>query len=190
MDLILTRHGETDWNAQKRVQGSRDIPLNQTGVKQAFALAQNLSAGKRPQKVYTSKQLRAKETGQIVARELHIPCEEAAGIEEMNLGLWEGLSWQQIEQQYPADLQRWINNRRYQPTPQGESYQDTLERVLPALQKIVSGKEESVLVVTHSAIIMALMAYLNDTPFETMRQSYTLKNAEVVILNSEAYTFT
>lgn len=190
MNLIITRHGETDWNVQKRAQGSRDIPLNETGLQQAYTLAQKLKQGPQPTKIYTSKQLRAKVTAQIVAKELEIPYEEVEGLEEMNLGLWEGLSWPQIEAQYPAEFERWINNRRYEPAPQGESYQDTLERVLPAINVILKCGQENVLIVTHSAIIMALMAYLNGTPFETMRQQYTLGNAEVMELNSAVFCVT
>lgn len=91
MNLYFTRHGETDWNVEKKIQGATDVPLNGNGISQAKRLAQMLrkkrdSEAFCPVRVYTSPQLHAAKTAQICAGALGIPCEALDGLREMELG--------------------------------------------------------------------------------------------------------
>lgn len=98
MKIYFARHGETDWNIARRIQGTTDIPLNQTGLEQAKRLARNLSENKANlYKVYSSRQARAYETAKIVGDYLDVPVEKIDGLEEMNLGVWEGHTWNEEE---------------------------------------------------------------------------------------------
>lgn len=188
MELILTRHGETNWNIAKKIQGKQDIELNETGIQQARQLAEKISKENlRISKIYASKQKRAKVTAKIVSDTLNLPLEEMDGLEEMNLGLWEGLTWNEVKELYPMEFNEWLQNRRFTKTPQGESYQELLERTLRALKEIVlkEKKEKKVLIVTHSAVIMVLMCYLHNTPFEEMVEKYNIKNAEMIMIEDK-----
>lgn len=185
MKIYVARHGQTDWNVAKHIQGSNDIPLNDTGIKQAEELAKTLQQQVKLAKVYTSSQKRAKKTAEIVAKAYGIELITLKGLEEMNLGLWEGMTWTNVEERYPAEYENWAKARRYTNTPQGESYQDVLERLIPALKEIISKEEEDVLVLTHSACIMILMAYIHKTPFETMAELYKTQNAKWVEIDRE-----
>lgn len=186
MKIILTRHGETDWNTRKIIQGSADIPLNETGYQQASLLARRLKNGPyQIEHIFTSKQLRASATAGIVSEVLHLPCTVMEGLEEMNLGLWEGLSWPQVSERYPAEYELWYHNRRYTKTPEGECYQDVLERFMAALLTISQTAYQEVLVVTHSANIMTFLSHLNHTPFHEMVTRYKTQNTALLEISSE-----
>ncbi len=188
MKLYFVRHGETEWNVKKKIQGKTDIPLNENGKKQAKELADKLVAEKLPAvKVYTSPQLRATETAQEVANSLGLECEELDGLREMDLGEWEGLNWDIIEAEYGEKYYHWNTHRRYAKTPGGECYNDVLGRTLDALAYILSKETEDVLVVTHSAILMSLGCYLAKLPFDEdeMVGRFKTKNAEVVEISAE-----
>ncbi len=186
MRIFLIRHGETDWNVLKRIQGSTDKALNQQGVLQAQTLAQGLVSQKyRIEKVYTSRLKRAKVTAEIVSDELQLACEVKSGLEEMNLGSWEGKTWKEVRAYNQEDYQAWRDNVRYARPPMGESYQEVLDRFVPALQEIASSHDGDVLVVTHSANIMTLLSYMNQTKFEDMNRNFPVRNAEMVEIEGE-----
>ena len=180
MKFLFTRHGQTDWNLEGKLQGNQDIELNQTGIKQAEMLAEKLSEGRIPiQKIYTSTKLRAYQTGMVISEKVHCPCYRLEGIEEMNFGEWEGLTWEEIQKKFPDNYREWQVGRRYIKTKGGESCQEVLERVLPVLQRLADTEEGTVLVVTHGAVLMILQCYLKNTAFENM-WDYLLDNGTVL----------
>ena len=186
MKLIFIRHGETDWNLEKRIQGSSDIELNNKGLEQAMRLGIALQEKHlHIERIYTSKQKRAEKTAEIVSHYLDKEYEVLEGLEEMNLGLWEGKTWPEVQQKYSQEYSRWILNRRYTRLQGGESYQDVLDRLLPTLKKIIEINNADVLIVTHSALIMSLLSYLRDTPFNQMVENYAMKNTEIVEIDSK-----
>lgn len=187
MKLYLVRHGETDWNVKKKIQGQTDIPLNPNGVRQAKELAAELARdpGITVRHVYHSPQIRAAETAYICSEALHATCIPAAGLAEMNLGIWEGSNWRVIERENSQAYQDWIRNRRYVRTPEGESYNDLLKRVLDTMGGIIRKEAgEDVLIVTHSAVIMVLRCYIAGHPFDEMARIFKTRNAEAVMLES------
>ena len=94
MNIYFARHGETDWNIAKRIQGTTDIPLNENGIRQAELLCDNLEKEKvHLGRIYSSYQKRALTTAEIVGARYHVPVKVMEGLEEMNLGLFEGHTW-------------------------------------------------------------------------------------------------
>ena len=206
MKILLVRHGETDWNVAQRIQGSTDTPLNETGIQQAKRLAEELGKRETPIiGVYTSKLERAAKTAEFVAKKLGKECIILPGLEEINFGLWEGITWEQVEERFPAEYQTWHQNRRYEHPPKGESYQELVERVVAALQKLIKElkngnqtdketgdttnrtdvREGDIVVVTHSADIMSLMSFINDPPFHEMVKRYKTGNTAVIEIEAE-----
>lgn len=181
MKLYLVRHGETDWNQKSRIQGQTDTPLNDHGREQAQELAEKLEQEDLNIRcIYSSPQQRAYETAQIIGQKLSVSPITHQGLEEMCMGKWEGYTWKQVKEEFPEEYQVWYTNRRYQQTPGGESYQQLLDRLLPALRYILERETENTLIVTHSAVIMTLMSYLYDTPFEDMAKNFKTGNAVAV----------
>lgn len=186
MKFYIVRHGETDWNLENKIQGQTDTDLNDNGRKQAEELADRVARELSGiKKIYSSRQKRALETAQIIGRRLSVSPIVYQGLEEINLGKWEGYTWRQVREEFKEEYQVWHQNRRYQVPPEGESYQQLLDRLLPALDDIVRKEGQDVLIVTHSAVIMTLMSYVYDTPFEDMARLYKTGNASIVELDTE-----
>jgi broad specificity phosphatase PhoE len=90
--LLLVRHGETDWNAERRWQGHADVPLNERGRDQAERLAEELENA-RVDAVYSSDLSRARETAEIVGARLGVPVVLDPALREIDVGSREGLTW-------------------------------------------------------------------------------------------------
>lgn len=185
MSILLARHGETDWNIARRVQGTTDIPLNENGKRQAEVLYQNLrKENVKPGKIYSSYQKRALETAEIVGTGYQVPVQVVQGLEEMNLGLFEGHTWEEILQLYPQENAKWYADKRYSKAPGGESYQDLLERFFAAYDEIVKDMEtlhgEDILIVTHGAVIMSLLTLQMDLDFKTSYEVINVDNAKAI----------
>lgn len=149
-DLYLVRHGETDWNLQRRVQGSTDIPLNGTGRLQALATGRLLAAAGRPwDAVVASPLSRARETAAIIAREIGLPAPELVDdLRERAYGDAEGLDHDEIDARFPYPT----------PVPGRETRDEVTARVMPAL--VALAKEhpgESLVVVAHGGVIRAVL---------------------------------
>ena len=190
MNFYFTRHGETEWNVKKKIQGTTDIPLDEKGIQQAKRLAETLLEKQRNgelhlDRVYTSPQLRAAETARFSAEALGIDCIRLWDLREMDLGDWEGRNWDEIRETEAERHHIWDTHRRFCHTPGGECYNEVLRRTLAALEQILAREKDDVLVVTHSAVLMALRCYLANRPFDVMRE-YRTRNTELVWVTEEA----
>ena len=185
MKLFLIRHGQTDWNVEGKIQGSADIELNKTGIKQAEELSHKvLEAGYKFSKIYSSPQKRAVKTAEILSEVNKVDYISIAGLEEINLGEWEGLSWTEVKEKYPTEYEEWYINRRYTKPPKGEAYEDMLQRVLKSIYKIISENSKDVVIVTHSAVIMCIQCYITNTPFSEMMK-FKADNTSITEINSD-----
>ena len=138
MNFYFTRHGETEWNVKKKIQGTTDIPLDEKGIQQAKRLAETLLEKQRNgelhlDRVYTSPQLRAAETARFSAEALGIECIRLWDLREMDLGDWEGRNWDEIRETEAERHHIWDTHRRFCHTPGGECYNEVLRRTLAAL---------------------------------------------------------
>lgn len=148
MLLYLVRHGETDWNKQHRIQGSTDIPLNDTGRRQARATGE-LLARRQWNAVVTSPLSRAVETGAIIAEVLGLPAPTTlAGIVERNYGEAEGMTLDDLETRFPHGA----------PVPGRETHPEVAARAVPALLELArSHPGEALVVVAHGGVIRSVL---------------------------------
>lgn len=179
MKIWLARHGETDWNVRRLMQGCTDTDLNENGRAQAAKLGEAM-VDSRIVHVYTSYLKRASLTAQIVAERLGVPCEVRAGLQETGLGEWEGRVWADICREEPEITQRWMADRRNTQPPKGETYQQVLDRFTAAVVRIAREATRDVMIVTHNGTIKAFLAELYGTPLETMGQDYPTPNAGAI----------
>lgn len=190
MRVYFARHGETDWNARLHIQGARDIPLNAVGREQAERLADRLeAAGAHIARVYTSPLCRARETAETVAKRFCCGCTVLNGLCEIDFGDWEGRTWRAVRESDPAAFAAFEKNRRTMRPPHGESCRDALDRLLPDLiGTLESARTDGgeVLYLTHSAVLKALLCVLDDTPFSSISDAYTIGNAEFLVRDGEA----
>lgn len=185
MKLYLIRHGQTDWNIRGKIQGSIDTELNETGLKQAKEMSSKIIEKKyRINKIYSSKQKRALKTAEVLSKSINADYCSVEGLEEMNLGEWQGLSWEEVQSKYPVEYGQWLQNRRYMGPPNGESYDEMLNRALKAIRKIISENSSDVAIITHNAVIMCIQCYITNTPFEDML-NFKAENTSIVEIDSE-----
>ena len=134
-------------------------------------------------KIYSSPQKRALQTAKILSENTNIECIVVDKLKEMNLGKWEGLAWSEVRENYPLEYKEWFVKRRYTKTPNGESYEEMLERVLDSLYKIIDDNSDNIVIVTHSAVIMSLQCYITNTDFDKMTKFRT-DNASILEIDS------
>jgi broad specificity phosphatase PhoE len=150
--ILLVRHGETDWNLERRVQGHSDQPLNATGRAQAQALADKL-ADEHLDAVYASDLARAHETARLVAAGHGLPVVVLPELREKDFGTWEGLTDEEIRVRFPEARPggQWGD---------GETYEQMSSRVVAALRRIAARHPDGrVLVVAHGGPVRAVLVH-------------------------------
>lgn len=174
--LILVRHGETDWNQQHRFQGWSDIPLNEMGERQASAVAACLQET-HIDRIISSPLQRALQTAVAIADLHDLPVESLSCLKEMNFGDWEGMTFTDLEKQYPDILRLWQDNQD-NPPPNGERISQFGERVGQLWDVVQPQEDHTVLVVAHGGTIQALLCQALGLPVEKFWQ-FRLKNTAV-----------
>jgi broad specificity phosphatase PhoE len=153
--IILARHGETDWNAERRWQGHSDPPLNERGREQARELAAALDG---VDVIYASDLARARETAEILAVRLGLDVQLDPRLRERYFGAWEGKTWDELEERSAGELQRWRAGDTHGPDD-AEPYEDFSRRVESFLEDVLERHPaEHVLVVGHGGSIRAIHA--------------------------------
>jgi len=153
--LILIRHGETEWSYQKRYCGLTDIDLNEIGRRQARKLLKRLSREKI-HKVYSSDMKRTLQFAKMVFKDT--PVEQLLHLREINFGIFEGLTYQDVMAKYPQVYRKWLENPLDIIIPQGESLNSLAGRVRKALRRILSqDSNKTVAVFTHGGPIRVIL---------------------------------
>jgi len=176
--LLLVRHGLTSANQEDRYIGSMDPPLSDKGLAQAEALAARLSKEELTA-IYSSPQLRARQTADIIARACGLEVQIEPELREMDFGCWEGLTHAEITAYYPGQMRAWWADPAAEPAPHGgESLVQVARRARTAYDKIVChhGEGETVLIVSHGGVLQALLCEALGSPLRA-RWSYLLKAA-------------
>jgi broad specificity phosphatase PhoE len=164
-EIILVRHGETAWNANETFRGRKDIPLNDTGIKQA-QLAGVYLADEKIDVVYSSPLQRAVKTAEAIAAHHNLAVEIVENLTDMNYGEWEGLEAAEVKDRYEEIYRDWLDTPEQVKVPGGETLDDVKNRALPFLQDAVMrvGEGKIVLVshrVVHKVLICALLTLGN-----------------------------
>lgn len=152
-ELILVRHGETDWNRELRFQGHVDVPLNAVGLAQAQRLANRL-AGEAPHHIYQSDLQRAVQTAAPAALTLGLQGLSDAALREQNFGRVDGMRADDIRQQFPTEWAQWVRFDENYAMPNGETTRQFHARVMGALQRLATAHwGQRLLVVTHGGVL-------------------------------------
>ncbi len=187
MRIYLIRHGQTDWNIQGKIQGSHDIPLNNTGRKQAELLAKGMDS--HPvKKIFSSTLSRAAETAKLIGERQKVDIYLMPDLIEVEFGKWEGMTWDQIKASYPVEYQQWNLNPVEVAPPGGETQLAVVKRCAEALKEILQMTEgkEDVAIVSHGATIAHLIAYMLKGQSE--ETEIIVGNASITTLEYEPVT--
>ena len=158
-DIILARHGETEWNVEEVFRGRIDIELNQTGVKQAELLAEYLG-GLKIDAVYSSPLKRALMTAEVIAGYHQLDVEIAPGLTDFDYGKWQGLPHQEVKEKYKELYAQWINNPNQVRIPAGESLGDVRERAIGVVNNVIAQYAGTVVLVSHRVVNKVLICAL------------------------------
>jgi glucosyl-3-phosphoglycerate phosphatase len=148
--IILWRHGLTDWNKEGRFQGQTNVPLNATGMEQAAGMARVL-ARRPPDAIIASDLDRAKTTADALAQLTGLPVTLDKGLRETYAGSWQGLTDTEIEEKFPGKLAEWRRGELRQRGGDGELDTEVAERAVKAIMRGLEGIPPGgrLMVVTH-----------------------------------------
>ena len=185
IDLILIRHGETNWNVERRLQGHIDIPLNDTGLVQARALASSLQE-EHLDAIICSDLKRAVQTAEAIAQAKKMRCQIYPEWRERNFGGFEGELVSTLSERFPVDYADWRAHKidsAFPPKANGESTGESIRQVQARVEAALlnlchhfSGKK--IVVVTHGGILECAYRLAHQLPLNAPRQT-TVQNASI-----------
>ncbi|MFD6229815.1 bifunctional RNase H/acid phosphatase [Streptomyces sp. NPDC060232] len=200
--FVLLRHGETALTPQKRFSGSggSDPELSPAGRRQAAAVAEALAARGTVQTVVSSPLLRCRETAQAVADRLGLAVTVEQGLREVDFGAWEGLTFAEVRERFPDDLQAWLDSPKAAPTGGGESFAAATRRISATRDRLLAEHAgRTVLLVTHVTPVKILVRLALGAPPESLYRMelsaaslsavayYADGNASVRLLNDTSH---
>ena len=157
--LYITRHGETEWNVEKRMQGRKNSNLTETGILQAKQLG-NRMKDLQLDVIYSSPSGRTMHTAQLIKGDRDIPIVADEHLYEIDMGVWEGHTQVELQEKYPKEFDLFWNAPDQYESNAGESFYDARERVLKGLKYILQKHEgENVLIVSHAVTALLMMGH-------------------------------
>ncbi|MGE5559132.1 MAG: histidine phosphatase family protein [Bacillota bacterium] len=180
--ITVIRHGETAWNKEAKCQGHLDSPLTRLGVIQAKAVAKQLS-GAHFDALYSSDLGRAMQTAEIIAHKLNLQIIADARLRERNLGIIQGLSWDEFREKFPEEAAAYRSGGPDYVIPGGESIRQRYERAVEFFENVAArhpgGK---IIVVTHGGIVESIFRRVLNIPLD-MKRNFSLFNAGLNIFS-------
>ncbi len=158
-EIILARHGETEWNVAEVFRGRIDIELNETGVQQAGLLAEYLKNLKLDA-IYSSPLRRALKTAEMIAGHHKLGVNIAPGLIDFDYGKWQGLSHQKVKDQYQELYTEWSNHPERVEIPCGESLDDVRKRAMAIVDAVITRYKRAVVLVSHRVVNKVLICAL------------------------------
>lgn len=178
MAILFIRHGQTDWNVQKKVQGKADIELNENGIEQAKSTSEKLK-NEKIDIIISSPLKRAKKTAEIINQTLKCPIIYEDGIAERDFGEFEG------KKRIDFDFEGFWSYKKNLKYDRAENIRDFFDRIYTTLDEIVEKYEgKNILIVSHGGVSIPIRCYFNGIPDqETLISPSGLHNCEVIKFN-------
>jgi probable phosphoglycerate mutase len=187
--ILAIRHGETAWNVDNRIQGQLDVPLNATGLWQAERLADAL-AEEDIAVVYSSDLARARQTASAVAARGGRPLVDEPGLRERGFGIFEGRTWSEIEERWPAESTRWRRRDTAFGPEGGEVLQSFYDRCVATATRLAARHAgATIALVAHGGVMDCLYRAATRVGLQAPR-SWQLGNASInrLLHTSEGFT--
>jgi len=177
--IYLVRHGQTAWNKEEIFRGRTDVPLDETGLKQA-ELAGQYFKGMEIHAIYSSPLSRAWQTAQKIAQIQTVKVEPLEGILDMSFGDWEGHAHQEIRKMDNETYRQWVESPHLVKLPGGESLDDVRGRAMAALEEVLrKHSEKTIALVSHRVVckvIICAILGLDNSHFWQIAQDTTAIN--------------
>lgn len=185
-NLYLTRHGQTEWNVARRMQGQKNSPLTELGKQQAKWLSDRLNEV-TIDIIISSSSGRAVQTAEIIRGNRDIAIISNDNLREISLGAWEGMSDAEVESSYLEEHNNfWHFPHLYQPVTGGETFSQVRSRVSNEVEKIISNYSgKNILIVTHATALKTLLAYFENKELKELWSGAYMKSTCLNIIEIE-----
>ena len=158
-EILLVRHGETEWNVAEVFRGRIDVPLNDAGTRQAELLAEYLE-GVRIEAIYSSVLKRAWQTAEAIARHQSLEINVLSELIDFDFGEWQGLSRQEVEERFPEEYTDWLSHPERMKTTGGENLEQVRERSVRAVDEVIKAHHGTIALVSHRVVHKVLICAL------------------------------
>ncbi|MEN6319397.1 MAG: histidine phosphatase family protein [Syntrophaceae bacterium] len=165
--IILVRHGQTEWNRVERFRGHADVPLNEAGLEQAETTGRRIAAEWRPEAIYSSPLSRAVRTAEIIAGHYGLSVQIHPELIDIDYGQWQGLTPDEVREQWPETIDDWYNKPVSAHIPGGETLEQLRSRALETIDELVKRHDgQTIVVVGHTVInriiLLGVLGLRND----------------------------
>lgn len=183
--MILVRHGQTEWNRVERFRGRADVPLNDTGMKQAELTGKRIASAWNPVAVYSSPLSRAVKTAQAAATYFDLPVQVHSSLADIDYGKWQGLTPEQVRQEWPEALAAWYERPDQAAIPDGESLAQLRHRAMAMVNDLVERHAgETIVIVGHTVInrmiLLGILGLGNDRFWHLRQEPCAINVIEAV----------
>ena len=172
--VILVRHGQTEWNRVERFRGRADVPLNGTGIAQASLTARRVALEWQAAAVFSSPLSRAVQTARAIATRLDLAVHLHAGLNDIDYGDWQGCTPDEARQRWPEQVRAWYSAPHTACIPGGETLAALRRRAMPAVNELTARHPgETIILVGHTVVnrvILLAVLGLGDDRFWRLRQ--------------------
>ena len=163
--LILVRHGHVEGISPERFRGRAELPLTETGRREAEAAAKRIAASWRPAAIYTSPMGRCVETGAAIGRAVGLTPSAVRDLNDIHYGDWQGLTRDEAHARWPAEVDLWYAHPDWAVIPNGENLQLVLARAVSGLRDIVRRHpEDPAVLVAHDSVNRLLLLHALELP--------------------------
>jgi broad specificity phosphatase PhoE len=170
-EILLIRHGHVPWLEPMRFRGRADLKLSDQGVAQAEATARQIASRWQPSAAYASPLSRTLRTAQIIAEPLRLPVQSMDGLIDIDYGEWQGLTVEEVEQRWSAELSLWHRRPDLVQIPGGETLQQVLVRIVEALRTVVGRHPQAtVVLVAHDSVNRVILLHALELALARYRQ--------------------
>jgi len=187
LKIYFVRHGQTEWNVLKKLQGHLNSPLTEIGVEQTELLYEKVK-NMDIKKIYTSPQGRAVHTAKILKGEKNIEIIELEEFMEMGFGEVEGLEKEKFKELYPEEfLNLWTDAVKYDPSKfSGESFNEVKKRAILGFKKIIKENENGeIIVVSHGMILKIIFGYISGHGLDKFWSDPVPQNTSITLVTFE-----
>ncbi len=188
-EIILARHGETEWNVEEVFRGRIDVELNETGLKQAELLGEYLSKLKI-EKVYSSPLKRALRTAQGIADYQRLKVEVTPALIDFDFGKWQGLTVGEVKAKYESLYREWLENPQQVKIPGGENLDGVRRRATSLVGSVLDKYDGTVVLVSHrvvNKVLICALLGLDNSHFWNIKQdtsgitTFAYQNGQLIL---------
>lgn len=187
--LYITRHGETVWNTEKRMQGRLDSKLTEKGERNALALGKRLKDVELTA-IIASPSGRTRDTAELIRMGRDIPVYYEEKLMEIHMGEWEGQVQSAIQKNDPLGFELFWNKPHLFEPAGGETFEEMRARVLKALREIEQNFESgNILIVTHAVVIKCLFSIFNNVGLKNLWDPPFIHDTSLTIVEADNHTY-